>query len=158
MGQFDFGKTEFKVEGFAELYKALDGIERIPKAIGLEPLLIKALTPMSLVAASIAPDDPATAPPYDLKSSIAVSSRQRTGRSKQDRALGQYDARAYMGPTKYGYPQAVMMEFGTVHATAQPYMRPAWDSGKQGALEIIKDGFAAQVQATARRYAVSPSP
>jgi HK97 gp10 family phage protein len=152
MSDFDFKTTGFTVSGFAELSKALEGLTKQQVAKGLSPLLTKALKPMSLVAISLAPDDPRTGPPYDLKSSITVSTRQRSGRARRNRALGEYSARAYMGPTGYGYPQAIMDEFGTIHMSARAFMRPAWDSGKEGALDIIKDGYAARVFKTAAKY------
>lgn len=167
MGDFDFTTTGFKVEGFAELYRNLDKLERIQKATALEPMLIEALTPMSLVAQTLAPDDPITGPPWDLRASVSVSGRQRAGRARSDRALGQYGARAYMGPTKFGYPEAMFAEFGTTqrhwktgkstgYEAPHPYMRPAWDSGKEGALEIIKQRFSTYVFNAARSFSVSP--
>lgn len=153
MGDFDFKTEGFTVSGFADLYANLDGLTQKQKAKALAPLLVKALTPMSLVAISIAPDDPTTPPPWDLKSSIKVGTKQRSGRARINRALGQYGARAYMGPTKYGYPQAIMDEFGTIKMSARPYMRPAWEAGKQGAFEIVKAGFAESVfNAVKKRY------
>lgn len=147
---YDFKTTNFTVTGFAELYANLDGLTQKQKAQDLAPLLKKALTPMSLVAISIAPDDPLTGPPWDLKSSIVVSTLQRSGRGRT-RALGKYGARAYMGPTKFGYPQAIFDEFGTIKMTARPYMRPAWDAGKYGALEIIKADFAEHVMRSVKK-------
>lgn len=151
MGAFDFQTNGFKVEGFADLYANLDGLTRIEKSRAISPLLVKSLTPMSLVAISLAPDDPLTGPPWDLKSSIKVGTRQRSGGARRDRALGQYGARAYMGPTKYGYPQAIFDEFGTIKMSARPYMRPAWEAGKYGAFEIIKAGFADVVFAAVKK-------
>lgn len=151
MADFDFKTEGFTMTGFADLYANLDGLTKAQKSAALTPLLIKCLTPMSLVAISLAPDDPLTGPPWDLKSSIAVSRRQRSGRARRDRDLGQYGARAYMGPTKFGYPQAIMDEFGTIKMSARPYMRPAWESGKYGALEILKAGFADHVFAAVKK-------
>ena len=150
-GAFDFKTEGFTVEGFADLYANLDSLTLKQKQQDLGPLLKKALVPMSLVAISLAPDDPLTGPPWDLKSSITVSTRQRSGRT--NRPLGKYGARAYMGPTKFGYPQAIMQEFGTIKMVANPYMRPAWDVGKQGALQIIAAGFADAVfRSLKKRY------
>lgn len=150
MGAYDFKTTGFTVEGFADLYANLDGLTQKQKQQDLGPLLKKSLVPMSLVAIALAPDDPTTGPPWDLKSSITVSTRQKSGRGP-NRALGRYGARAYMGPTKFGYPQAIMQEFGTSKMVATPYMRPAWDSGHQGALKIISDGFAEAVFASIKK-------
>lgn len=155
MGDFDFKTTGFTVSGFAELEKNLDKLTQAQRSVGLSPLLVKALEPMAAAAKQLAPDDPRTGPPWDLKTSIDVSTRQRSGGARSDRALGQYEARAYMGSTKYGYPQAIMMEFGTIHDRPEPFMRPAWDSGKEGALEIVKAGYADQVFRTASMFNVS---
>lgn len=156
MSDFDFKSSGFTVSGFAELHKNIERLTQVQRSIGLSPLLEKALTPMSYAAYGLAADDPRTPPPWDLKTSIEVSKRQRSSRTKNDRQLGQYEARAYMGPTKYGYPEAIFMEFGTVKMGAQPYMRPAWDAGKEGALEIIKHGYADAVFRTANLFKATP--
>lgn len=167
MGDYDFKTTSFELKGFKELYKAIDHLPEVVKKTELEPVLVMSLEPMAESARLRAPNDPLTGPPWDLPSSIAVSSRQRTGRSKTDRALGQYDARAYMGPTKHGYPQAMFAEFGTTHRfqestepdkyvgimTAQPYMRPAWDSEKTHALNIIARELGKRLTLIASKYA-----
>jgi hypothetical protein len=166
MGDFDFKHSNFTIKGFKDLYKLIDHLPETVKKQELEPLLVTALEPMAAFAQVMAPNDPLTSAPYDLPSSIVVSTRQRTGRSKRDRALGKYDARAYMGPNKYGYPQAMFAEFGTtqrvwkepgpVKATgfmpAQPYMRPAYDSEKGTALRIITDGFGKRLQLILDKY------
>lgn len=154
MGDFDFKTTEFKFSGFKEMYKAISHLPEFVKKVELEPLLVKALTPMMEYARIMAPDDPLTGPPWSLPQSIEVSTRQRSGRAKSDRALGRFDARAYMGPTKFGYPQAVMQEFGTIHHVASPYMRPAFDSEKGTALRILRQGMAERLTMIIRRYGV----
>lgn len=154
MGDYDFKTTNFELKGFKDLYKAIEHLPEVVKKVELEPLLVRALEPMAEYARVFAPDDPLTGPPWDLKSAIAVSTRQRSGAAKSDRALGQYDARAYMGPTKYGYPQAMMQEFGTRHMAATPYMRPAFDSEKETALRIVRNGFGDRLRLIASRYAV----
>ena len=171
MGDFDFKTTHFEVRGFKELYRAIDHLPEAVKKSELEPILVAALIPMRDLARRLAPDDPLTGPPWNLPSSIEVSVRQRTGRSKFDRALGRYDARAYMGPTKYGYPQAVFAEFGTTQRrwkppgaekstgvmTARPYMRPSWDSDKHTALRILADGLGDRLEMIIRKYGTSAS-
>lgn len=152
MGDFDFKTTSFEFKGFKELYRAIEHLPEVVKKKELEPLLVSSLEPMKEYARVMAPDDPLTGPPWSLPQSIEVSNRQRSGRAKGDRALGQYDARAYMGPTKYGYPQAIMQEFGTVKMSAFPYMRPAWDSQKTVALKIISDGLAKRLTMIAHKY------
>ena len=41
---------------------------------------------------------------------------------------------AGMGATYY----ATAVEFGTIDTPAQPYMRPAWDTGKMQALDYVE--------------------
>lgn len=53
-----------------------------------------------------------------------------------------------IGPSKrafYGF------EFGTVHLTPQPFMRPAWDAFSMQALEIIKSELAEQIEKARKR-------
>lgn len=152
MGDFDFKTEGFEFSGFKELYRA---IEHLPDTVAkkeLEPLLVKSLMPMRDLARAIAPDDPLTGPPYSLPQSIQVRRRQRSGGARRDRALGKYDARAYMGPTGGGYPQAIMQEFGTIHMRASPYMRPAFEAKKRQTLEIIRAGLAKRLMLIANKY------
>lgn len=154
MGDYDFKTTSFQFKGFKELYRAIDHLPEAVKKKELEPLLVRALTPMMEYARIMAPDDPLTGPPWSLPQSIEVSARQRSGRARSDRALGRFDARAYIGPTKFGYPQAIMQEFGTIHHTASPYMRPAWDSQKTVALKILGEGLGIRLTLIAKKYGV----
>jgi len=168
MGDYDFKSTSFELKGFKDLYRALDHLPEVVKKKELEPLLVLALEPMQVFAATLAPNDPATGAPYDLSTSIAVGTRQRSGRARRDRALGQYDARAYMGPTSGGYPQAMFAEFGTTQRfwqppgaqkstgimVATPFMRPAFESQKHVALKIIADNLGARLHLIAKKYGV----
>jgi hypothetical protein len=167
MGDFDFKTTSFEFKGFKELYRAIDHLPEVVLKKELEPILVRSLEPMAEYARIMAPNDPLTGPPWDLSASIAVGTRQRSGRAKRDRALGKYDARAYMGPTKFGYPQAIFAEFGTTHRfwkpdpgsdkyvgvmSAQPFMRPAWDSEKKYALGIISRDLGERLHMIAKKY------
>lgn len=151
-GDYDFKTEGFQFKGFRELYRAIDHLPETVIKKELEPILVRSLTPMRNLARAIAPDDPLTGPPWDLKSSIEVSKKQRSGRARRNRALGKYDARAYMGPTKYGYPQATFREFGRINQPATPYMRPAFEAKKREALEIIRSELGERLMMVARKY------
>lgn len=151
-GDFDFKFEGFELKGFKEMYRALEHLPDTVIKKELEPLLVKSLIPMRDLARAIAPDDPLTGPPWDLKSSIEVRRRQRSGRARRDRALGKYNARAYMGPTAYGYPQATFREFGRIHQPATPYMRPAFEARKYQALEIIRETLGKRLMLIAKKY------
>lgn len=152
MGDFDFRTEGFELKGFRELYRAIDHLPETVIKKELEPLLVKSLIPMRDLARAIAPDDPLTGPPWSLPQSIEVGKKQRSGGARRNRALGKYDARAYMGPTKFGYPQAVMQEFGTINMVASPYMRPAFEARKYQSLEIIREGLGERLMLVARKY------
>lgn len=152
MGDFDFKTTSFEFKGFKELYQAIAHLPETVIKKELEPLLVKSLIPMRDLARAIAPDDPLTGPPWDLKSSIEVGKKQRSGRARRNRALGKYDARAYMGPTKFGYPQATFREFGRLHQPATPYMRPAFETRKYQVLEVIREGLGKRLALIAKKY------
>lgn len=154
MGDFDFKFEGFEFKGFKEMHRAIEHLPEVVKKSELEPLLVRALEPMAEYARVMAPDDPLTGPPWSLPQSIEVSTRQRSGRARSDRALGRFDARAYFGPTKFGYPQAVMQEFGTVHMVATPYMRPAFESEKHTTLRIMREGLGERLQMIIRKYGV----
>lgn len=153
MSDYDFKTTSFEFKGFRDLYKLLDGMPEHLKAKSLEPALLAAVEPIRAYAEVMAPDDMKTPDP-DLESSIVKSTRQRSGPARSDRALGRFDARAYVGPAgnANAYPQAIMQEFGTVHHVAQPYMRPAWDSEKGTALKLLQERFADHLRKIIARY------
>ena len=141
-------KTEFKVSVSPSIYRTMDHLPSLAKTKALEPLVVEALQPMAETARHLAPDDPSTSPPYDLKSSITVSTKRRGVKAfeRLERAA------AFMGPTRFGYPQAMMQEFGTVKMVATPYMRPAFDSDKGKVIQIIEKGFAVRVDAALKKY------
>jgi HK97 gp10 family phage protein len=151
-GDYDFKTTGFQFKGFRELYRAIDHLPEVVQAREIAPVLVKSLTPMRNLARAIAPDDPLTGPPWSLPQSIEVGTKQRSGRARRNRALGKYDSRAYMGPTKGGYPQAIMQEFGTINMVASPYMRPAFEAKKYEALEIIREELGKRLMLIAKKY------
>jgi HK97 gp10 family phage protein len=140
--------TAFKVKVDPSVYRTMDHLPDLAKSKGLQPLVERSLVPMRDTARYLAPDDPLTGPPWNLKTSIEVSGKQTQAKS-YDKLTA---AIAYMGPTRHGYPQAVFQEFGTINMVATPYMRPAYDADKDKVIRIIEEGFAEQVQAILRKY------
>lgn len=143
-----------RIEGLKELDKALSEMKTATAKGVVRRTLTKALQPMAQEAASLAPDDPKTGAP-DLHTSIKVSDKLKVGRRPMVNGFGFRDGTVtvFMGPTRDGYPQAIMQEFGTVKQPAQPYMRPAWDAGHMKLLEGVKDGLGAEITKTAERAA-----
>lgn len=162
--------TKFTFTGLQELDEAL---KELPKATG-KNCLKRAMTDagwvIALYAKALAPIKRG-----DLKKNIGVSKIKFTGGAAGKAAFAQamtegatrqeagQAARAanageagnitaaviVVGPGQSRY--AGMQEFGTVNHRAKPYMRPAWDSKRQEALEIIKFNLAIEIEKAAKR-------
>jgi HK97 gp10 family phage protein len=164
-----------KVEGLRELEASL---KQLPKATArnvLKRVLVKAGQPIAEQAARLAPDDPRTGAP-DLHTSIAVSAKVRNdvgkaafakvlreGGSRDDAVSALRGARReakgagsfatmFIGPTVDSF-YGKFQEFGTVKQAAQPFMRPAWDANKEGALATIRGELGAEIDKAAKRVA-----
>lgn len=143
-----------RIEGLKELEKALTEMKTSTARGVVRRTLLKALEPMREAAEGYAPDDPSTGAP-DLHRSIATGDKLKVGRMASVSGFGFKDGNVtvWMGPTRDGYPQAIMQEFGTVKQAAQPYMRPAWDAGKGQLLDDVKTGMGEEIRKTAERAA-----
>ncbi|WEX07373.1 HK97-gp10 family putative phage morphogenesis protein [Chelativorans sp. AA-79] len=145
--------TRVRVEGLRELEQALS---ELPKATGknvLRRTLRKAGEPIAEDMRAKAPDDPDTSG-EDLRNSIGVGTKlspnQRSAHRKMfrdDRASVEMFVGA--GPV----PQAIQQEFGNVNHGPQSFARPAWDAGKDGALETIKTELGNEIGKAAKRLA-----
>lgn len=150
---------KIRVEGFRELERALS---ELPKTTGkniLRRIGRGALEPMAQIAAAKAPEESGA-----LAFSIAVSEK-RTARARKSttrrvapgvfRSDPKTSVEIAMGPAGGlgALYYATFQEFGTINAAAQPYMRPAWDSGAGRALEYVKDNLKAEIDKAAARLA-----
>lgn len=143
-------RVRARVEGLAELSA---GLAELPKATSrnvMRRVGRAALEPMAETARQNAPVDN-----NDLRESIAVSTKaaghaRRTGRKRNE-------VEVYMGPGGRGGakapPQGVLQEFGTRNHGPQPFMRPAWDAGKDDLLQAVADGLAPEIEKAAQRIA-----
>jgi HK97 gp10 family phage protein len=109
-----------------------------------------ALEPMAETARSLAPDDPETPDP-DLASSITVGTKL----NKRQAAMARRDegkafVTVYMGTNDAA---GVQQEFGNENHGPQPFMRPAFDQHKRGAIQLVADGLGAEIEKTAKRVA-----
>ena len=143
-----------RIDGLKELDRALTEMKTATARGVVRRTLMKALQPMAEAASGFAPDDPRTPAP-DLHRAIKIGDTLKAGRSITTKGFGFKDGQVtvWMGPTKEGYPQAMMQEFGTVNQPAQPYMRPAWDEGKAQLLENVKTGLGVEIAKVAERAA-----
>lgn len=89
--------------------------------------------------------------PGALKGSITVGTTLTRRQRSQHQKLGPDDVEIFAGPSSV--PQAHMMEFGTEHTSPQPFMRPAWDQGKDQLLQGIAVDLWMEIDKAAQRLA-----
>jgi HK97 gp10 family phage protein len=140
-------RVTVKTKGFKELEKIL--ADKLPQATArnvLRRVAKGALEPMADTAARLAPEDEGR-----LAFSIDVS-EGRTRRAKTN-FLRIRGVQMAMGPASglATLQYATFVEFGTIDTPAQPYMRPAWETGKMDALEYVQDNLWREVQAAVGR-------
>lgn len=144
-------RTTVRVEGLREIDAALGELGKATGRNVMRRVAIKRLEPMADVARRLAPVDDA-----DLRDSIAVST-QLKGYAKRLNKRSKSEVEAHMGPagTKSAKapPQGSLQEFGTLNHGPQPFMRPAWDGGKDALLDGIKDDFWTEIAKAAQRQA-----
>jgi HK97 gp10 family phage protein len=155
-------KVTTKIEGLRELN---DAIEELSKATGrnvVRRTLTKALYPMEQRAETNAP----VGETRHLRESIEISAKISKRQGSLHRA--EYGSKAirtsegfrmepqttvwmFMGPS--GSAKSIVQEFGSIHVSPQPYMRPAWEGGKEQALKNIRDDLWDEVKRAAERVA-----
>lgn len=138
------------VEGVEETLAALREFPRATGRATLRRALVKAASPVAVVARSLSPDDPETPAP-DLKRSIAVASQL----TRRHRGAKQSEVEVYVGPTKQVgravLNYAAIQEFGSYKQTARPFMRPAWDRMKGIVYKILAHELTIEFEKAARR-------
>lgn len=145
--------TFVSVEGLREIDAAMDDLTKASAKGVLRRSGIKALEPMAEVARGLAPDNPATGAP-DLGSSIAVGTKLSKRQAGLHRKMFRDDkasAEVFMGPGPD--PAAWNQEFGNVNHGPQPFMRPAWDGGKDRLLKDLQKLLWAEIDKAAARAA-----
>lgn len=139
-----------RLEGFRELERALN---ELPKSTGravLRRVAKGALQPMADRAKGLAPVDDG-----QLSESIMVSERRTRRVARINRFDKNTGLEMAMGPVSGGgvLNYATFAEFGTNDTRARPFMRPAWDSGKDDALDYIKASLGNKIERAAKRLA-----
>jgi HK97 gp10 family phage protein len=86
----------------------------------------------------------------ELSKSGGVSTKL-TRRQASSAKEGKSYVEIYVGPGPN--PQSVLQEFGTATQPPQPYLRPAWESNKERALDIIVNGLRGEILKAATRLA-----
>lgn len=157
------GRVTVKIDGLAETNRNLLALgPRAGKAV-LRRVLKKAAEPIYQAAKARAPvrsEDreiyfgpkgnrklrlPGTTRALVLSSNKLTQRQARTARKE-----GKDSAEHYVGSRDR---VARLIEFGTVEAPAQPFLRPAWDQNKDEALRIIIRELDEEIVKTAGRQA-----
>lgn len=142
------------VEGLREVDAALGELGKATGRNVMRRVALARLEPMAEEARRLAPDDPNTGG-NDLKTSIAVSTKLGKRQGKINRR-SKSEAEAHMGPAGpegKAPPQGTQQEFGNKNHPPQPFMRPAWDGGKDALLEGIADDLWTEISKAAARQA-----
>lgn len=129
-----------KIEGLKELERSLMALGKVTAKNVARRVLMKAGKPIAEDAAQNAPDDTGK-----LIRSVAATTRNPKRNKKAS------PIEVHVGPGRA--PKAHLQEFGSRRHGPQPYLRPAWDSGKGPALDSIKGDLADEIAAGAKRQA-----
>lgn len=129
-----------KIDGLRDIDAALGKLGKTTGRNVLRRVGIARLEPMAEDMRAKAPVDAG-----DLKDSIAVSTKNPRRNRKQSMV------EVHAGPGRH--PQGHLREFGGDRHPPQPFVRPAWDSGKDKLLDGIKDDLWAEIGKAAARQA-----
>lgn len=136
-----------KIEGFAELDRALAELPKATARNTLQRVLKKAAEPTLDRMAGGAPKLTGA-----LEHSIIMGpSSKLTSRQKRDaKKEGKHFAEIHVGTSD---PAGQFQEFGTFKEPAQPFARPAWEETNDRALETIKTELGTEIEKRAARLA-----
>lgn len=136
---------EVKLEGFRELHDALGQLPKATERAVLRRIATKALEPMRDQARQLVPVDEG-----NLRDSITIGTKLNRNARKAARADPVDGVRVFMGTSnRNGVPR----EYGSWRTAAQPFMRPAWHTGKRAALAFIMTELGGEIARTATRLA-----
>lgn len=137
-----------KVEGLRELERELEKLATpAARKASARRVLKKTAQPIAAAARDSAPRGQG-----DLAPSITVGTRLSKRQAKQHRRAHRGDKAAvemFIGPGPD--PAAWNQEFGNINHAPQPYMRPAWESGKRQMLDQIKAELWVDIQKAVAR-------
>lgn len=134
--------TTVKLEGFAELEKALDQLSKATGKGVLRRGLKKAAQPIAAAANASAPRGRTGEYAESFNYSTKLSKRQRSLHRKMFRN----DKAAVEGFVGTNDPAGVQQEFGNINHGPQPALRPAWDAEAKPTLGRLSVELWAELQ------------
>lgn len=136
-----------KVDGFKEIKKALDTLGKVATTSVLRSALRKAGTPVVHTAMLLAPKRTG-----DLASSVDIRSTLTT-RQKRFSPKQKGEVELFIGPSHPTGAHGHLLEFGTSRMPAKPFLRPAWDTHKEGVLKTLEKEIWDAIERVRRRLA-----
>lgn len=137
---------EFKVSGFLELERALRQLPQEVAGRVLMSALRKAGEPMAADAKQAAPRSSNPGPNGHMADSIALR------KLRDATSVADVEASLWLGPDPNHW-YGTFSEFGTVHETARPFMRPAFDRHKDEAIDLLGKELWKGIARAAKRLA-----
>lgn len=135
-----------KIEGLRELEAALADLPRATGKNVLRRVLKKAAAPIESTAEALAPHLTGT-----LERNIHMGTRLTRRQAQMVRkADSKSSAEIHVGTAD---PAGIQTEFGNVNQNAEPWLRPAWDQNKEGALNTIATDLGGEIDKAAARLA-----
>lgn len=130
-------RTRF--EGGAELAKAFEGLSKALTRKVLREALAEGAEPMRKRMAANAPFDPESAGPHLRDRVVIANATQAVGDGGTIASADEQQASVAVGPTKgLQSSKGGWNEFGTVHVSAEPWVRPAFDADAAMVLPIVR--------------------
>jgi HK97 gp10 family phage protein len=142
-----------KLEGFAELDKALGQLPKATAKNTLRRVLKKAAAPIDESASALAPVETGKLAQSVIVGTKLTRSQRSGGVSITEggfRSAAKNYVEVHVGTAS---PIGIFQEFGTLEHLASPFMRPAWEHNKEQALDIIKSELGTEIEKSAKRYA-----
>lgn len=133
-------RTSTKVHGLAELRRALAELPTAYSRDILKAVMFRRMERMMRVARGMAPVKSGA-----LRNSIFMTDKTPRDERKRSRS----SVAVYMGTDNAIAP---FQEFGTVNHPPSPFMRPAWDGGKNDLVEGLADDIWAEIAARLRSF------
>jgi len=137
--------NKFRIEGLRETERALGDLPRATAKGVTRRVLRKAGAP-------IKDDAEANAPSLTgrLRADVKLGSRLNRRQAAMNRKLGPSAVEIHIGVSD---PAGVQTEFGNQNQAAEPWLRPAWDANKMGALAYISAQLWVETKKSADRLA-----
>lgn len=144
-----------RVEGRAELDRALGELPKTTAKAALRRTGLKALEPFVAKVRSMAPidADPESSPkrpPGTLRDSYIAGTKLNKSQAKTAKREGKSFVEVYAGTNDAA---GVQTEFGNAHQSAQPHARPAWESTRSQVLGLVGKQLFTEIEKAAARLA-----